>query len=156
MLTLAGGGLLFSFKCSFSDVGGDDDTNVSLDDLEDNVSMLLMVDDRRVLGMGNPLKWVKSQDRDFLGVGRVDPASEATGVVVEAEVDEGAVEGASLLVTLPRLLMLAVSLSLSESSLLPLPGIHQIPEGFDRTLISSVFCTSISPINETQRGKASA
>ena len=56
MLTLAGGGLLFSFKCSFSDVGGDDDTNVSLDDLEDNVSMLLMVDDRRVLGMGNPLK----------------------------------------------------------------------------------------------------
>ena len=139
---MLGGGLLFSCSLTFSDVGGDDDTRVSLDESEDTVSTLLMVEDRR--GMGKPLKWVKSQDMDFLGVGRVDPASEAVDGATDVV---GDVDGASLLMTLPRLLILAVSLSLSESSRLPLPGIHQIPDGFVRTLISSVFCVSMSPIN---------
>lgn len=110
----------------------DDDTKVSDDDdIVDMVSTELIVEDR--FGMGKPLNDEKSQDIAFLGVGRVEVASED---------EEGGTDGSSLFTLLPKLLILAVSLSFSSRLL---PTIHQMPDGLLLTLISSVFCMSISP-----------
>lgn len=52
------------------------DTTVEDVDLDDIVSMVLIVEDR--LGVGKPLNEEKSQDMDFFGVGLVLASDEAT------------------------------------------------------------------------------
>lgn len=129
----------------FSDVDPDEETTVSEPVSVENVDMVseFIVVER--FGLGNPLKDGMSQDMDFLGVGRVEPASD------DAHAEGGTEETSlwTLLVTLvvAKLVVLAFKSLLDSEGSRPLPPtIHQRPEGLLRTLISSVLYSSISPV----------